>query len=176
MVEIPLGIVVERRDVDHPWQDHEFVPVGIIPGAADTDSWRELARGDGWVRYHVGTLPLELHRKETESYKVNLSNDPPMIYVMLSTNDDPDSDEEVALSMVTASPYDAQDYLDSGEDILEGIPMPEDLVAWIQSFIDRHHVDEPFYKRKRKRYDPDSADRRPRVGGQRPAQNSDKQQ
>jgi hypothetical protein len=35
--------------------------------------------------------------------------------------------------------------------------MPPDLVAWVQAFVDKHHVDEPFYKRKRKRYDPDEA-------------------
>ena len=158
MVEMPLGVVVERRDVDNPWQDHEFVPVDVIPGAgAAEDGWRELARGDGWIRYHAGTLPLELHRKETEAYKVNLSNDPPMVYVMLSVSDDPDDDREVELALVTASPYDAQDYLDSGEDILEGVPMPDGVIAWVQSFVDRHHVDEPFYKRKRKRYDPNGA-------------------
>jgi hypothetical protein len=41
--------------------------------------------------------------------------------------------------------------------------MPPDLVAWVQAFIDRHHVDEPFQKRKRKRYDEDTA----RTGRQR---------
>ena len=28
------------------------------------------------------------------------------------------------------------------------------VTAWMQAFVDKHHVDEPFYKRKRKRYDP----------------------
>jgi hypothetical protein len=29
--------------------------------------------------------------------------------------------------------------------------MPEGLIAWVQAFVERHHVDEPFVKRKRKR-------------------------
>ena len=33
--------------------------------------------------------------------------------------------------------------------------MPPDVVAFVQSFVDEHHVDEPFYKRKRKRHDPE---------------------
>jgi len=50
---------------------------------------------------------------------------------------------------VTASPYLAEDLLD-GDDIVEALAMPEGLIAWVQAFIDRHHVDEPFVKRKRK--------------------------
>ena len=30
--------------------------------------------------------------------------------------------------------------------------MPEDIMAWVQDFVNRHHVDEPFKKRKRKDY------------------------
>ena len=52
---------------------------------------------------------------------------------------------------MTASPYEAQDYLDSGEEIVEAVPAPEGLVAWISAFIQAHHVDEPFKKRKQSR-------------------------
>lgn len=31
---------------------------------------------------------------------------------------------------MTASPYEAQDYEDNGEDIVEKILMPEGLIAW----------------------------------------------
>jgi hypothetical protein len=168
MQSIPLGVVVERRRIDHPWQDHEWRPVAVIPGAPEAenpDEWKELARGDGWVRYLAGSLPLELHRKETEAYKVNLSNDPPVIYVVLSETDAPDAAHEVEPSLVTASPYDAQDYEDAGEELLDGVPMPDPLIAWIADFIERHHVDEPFHKRKRKRYDPNDVGFGPRPDG-----------
>ena len=51
---------------------------------------------------------------------------------------------------MTVCPYEAQDYLDSGEEIVEAVAMPEGVVAFVQAYIDEHHVDEPFYKRKRK--------------------------
>ena len=38
-----------------------------------------------------------------------------------------------------------------GDDLVEAVPMPDGLIAWVQAFIDRHHVDQPFVKRKRKR-------------------------
>jgi Protein of unknown function (DUF3305) len=167
MVSMPVGVVVERRDLDNPWQDHQWVPVAVIPGAGPVDDWREIARGDGWVRYLIGSAPLDLHRKETESYKVNLSNDPPQVFVLLRAEEEPDAVHEVKLALVTASPYDAQDYLDTNDDGLLGVPMPPEVVAWMQAFVDRHHVDEPFYKRKRKRYDPDKVDFGPRPDGTR---------
>lgn len=157
MQSIPIGVVVERRRIDHPWQDHEWLPVAVIPGADRTEDWTELARGDGWVQYLAATMPLELHRKETDGYKVNLSNDTPLIYVVMSECDEPDAEHEIEATHVTASAFDAQDYLDSGESIVEGVPMPEGIVAWVQAFVERYHVDEPFHKRKRKRYDPDKA-------------------
>ncbi len=149
---LPLGVVVERREIDHPWQDHAWRPVSVIAGAGPVSDWKEIGAGQRWTRYHAATLPLELHRRETEAYRTNLSNDPPLIYVVLTEPDDGERDVEPFL--VTASPYEAQDYLDSGEDVVEGVPMPDGVIAWVQDFIDKHHVDEPFKKRKRKRYDP----------------------
>jgi len=164
MVSLPLGVIVERRALDNPWQDHEWVAVSVIPGADSIGEWREIDRGDGWVRYLIGSETLELHRKDTESYKINLSKDPPQIYVLLRKDDDPDAEHEIQLFLVTASPYDAQDYLDTEDDGMMSVTMPDEVIAWVQAFVDKHHVDEPFYKRKRKRYDPDN------VGfGQRPA-------
>ena len=60
---MPVGIVVERRETDHPWQDHAWLPVAVIPGAppADADGeWRRLDAGEGWVHYHAATLEVEL--------------------------------------------------------------------------------------------------------------------
>lgn len=167
MASMPVGVVVERRELDNPWQDHEWIPVAVIPGAGSVGEWRELDRGDGWVRYLIGSAPLELHRKDTESYKVNLSNDPPQVFVLLRAEDEPEAPHEIKLVLVTVSPYDAQDYLDTEDDGLLGVPMPAEIIAWVQAFVDRHHVDEPFYKRKRKRYDVDDVGfgRRPNGGG-----------
>jgi hypothetical protein len=177
MVSIPIGVIVERRAVDNPWEDHQWVAVEVVPGAGSVGAWLELDRGDGWVRYLVGTAPLELHRKDTESYKINLSNDPPQVFVLLRAEDDPDADHDIKLSLVTASPYDAQDYLDTEDDGMMGVPMPAEIIAWVQAFVDKHHVEEPFYKRKRKRYDPNEMEfgRRPAAsngGGNNPGTGS----
>jgi hypothetical protein len=158
---VPLGIVLERRRLDHPWKDHAWVPVGVIPGAPARDprgDWLLLKEGDGWARYHCGTLPLELFRKETEAYKITLAQMPPRLFVILRADDDPDAAHEVVPFAVTASANDVHEYLDSSEDIVEPVPMPAELIALISDFIDQHHVDVPFIKRKRKRYNPKAYD------------------
>ena len=149
MVTMPVGVVVERQDIDNPWQKWRWRPVAVMTGAAPAAGGSELLRGKGFVRYFGGTLPLELHRKETEAYRRNLSNAPPTIYVALRSDSAVTGDMLYRPVEVTASPYIAEDLLD-GDDIVEALPMPDGLIAWVQAFIDRHHVDEPFVKRKRK--------------------------
>lgn len=167
---IPVGLVLERRKIDNPWQNYRWSAVSVIVGAPDVGEWTLLEQGLDFERYHAATLPLTLYRKETESYKVNLSGQP-SVYVVLRNNDDPDSPYEVYPFLATASAYEAQDYLDSGEETVESVPMPEGLIAWVQDFCDTHHEDEVFIKRKRSdhRHEQEKFARQPRVddGGRR---------
>ena len=146
-----LGVIVERRKIDHPWQEWAWKAVAVIPGAHRVEAWTEIAQGDGWTQYHAVTMPVELHRRETEAYVANLETERPAVYVVM--RDDDDDEEEGGhpyyVALVTLSPYDAQDYLDSGEDLVEAVPMPEPVLAWMQDFVGQHHVEEPFVKRKR---------------------------
>ena len=150
-----LGVVVERRDIDSPWQDYVWRPVAVIPGAPEVDQWKEVNRGEGWIQYHAATLSLELHRKETEAYHYNLASRPPVIYVVLR-QDEEAGEHEVEPFVVTASPAESQDFLDAGDDIVEAVPMPEVVIDWVQAFVDTHHVDQPHHKRTPKRLDPDT--------------------
>jgi Protein of unknown function (DUF3305) len=149
-ISMPLGVVVERCELDNRWQRWAWKAVAVLPGAPPVEAWRELARGERCVRWHAGTLPLQLHRAETEAYRVNLSGRSPAVYVVLRKTrpSERTAGNEVAPFLVTASPYEAEGYME-GEDLVEAAPMPEGLVAWVQAFVQRHHVDQPFVKRKR---------------------------
>ena len=153
---IPVGVVVERREIDNPWEDYTWAPVAIIPGAPPmetTDEWKVLQHGDGWVHYHAGTLKLELLSGETDGYRTNLSNPQPYVYIVMTPGEDDDGHEIVPF-IVTASPHEAEGYTEDSEQIVEGVPMPEEMVAWVREFIVKHHVEVAFKKRKRKPYDP----------------------
>ena len=147
---MPVGVVLERRETDNKWIDHAWFVAGVLPGVEEDGGWREVARGDGWIQYHAATLTLELFSSETEGYKYNLSLEPPQIYVVMAPTDDPDDKHEIDVRLVTVCPYEAADYLDGSEDIVEAAPMPPVLAAWVAEFVETHHVDQPFVKRKRK--------------------------
>jgi len=38
---------------------------------------------------------------------------------------------------------------DTGEELVEKVPMTEGLIAWIRDFVELHHEDETFIKRRR---------------------------
>lgn len=146
-----VGVVLERRPLDNPWQDAEWRAVAVVPGAPAVDAWRQLD-GDGRiVRFHAATLPLELFRKETEAYRYNLSLDPPTVYVVLRESEE--AEHGIAVCEITASPYEAQVFLDAEENMVEPVPMPEAIRAWVAAFVERYHVDEPVYKRTRTSHD-----------------------
>lgn len=145
---LPVGVVIARHKVESPWQDYAWRPEAVIAGAPADAGWRELAHGEGWVQFLAGTVTLELHRKETEAYKYNLECRQPMLYVVLTPDDDPDSPWPVRVLTVTASPFEAQNYLDSGEEIVEAVAIPEAIHRWLADFVDEHHVEEEFRKRK----------------------------
>ena len=173
---MPLGVVIEWRRIEHPWKDHEWRPVAVIPGAPPLDPrgpWTLLREGEGRAQYHAGTLPLELFRSDTENYKMNLSQKPPRIFVVLRDSQDAAGDHEFVPFLVTADPYEAQNYLNSGEEIVEPVTMPAEVLALVKDFTEAHHVEAAFVKRPRK--DPkgknDPFSRRPAV--ERPARGED---
>ena len=152
---MPLGVIVERREIDNPWQRHRWSVVGMFPGAREIDAPQVLRAQPGWVQYHAATLPATLHSGETEGYKRNLANAAPVVYVLLRPDDDAGvgvgGDDPPRPFLVTVCPYEAQDYLDAGDmdESVESVPMPDGLEAWVAAYVNAHHVDEPFHKRKR---------------------------
>ena len=162
---MPVGIVVERRDSSHPWQDYAWLPVAVIPGAPPADPsgpWKKLREGEGWKQYLAGTLTVEIHRTDTEAYLDCLSADPPLVFVVLQ--EELEGEHEVTPFLATVSTYEAQDYADAGENIVEGVPMPESMIAWLRAFIDAHHVEQPFRKRRLRRSKEGEASAKPRYG------------
>lgn len=148
---VRLGIVVERRAIDHPWQKERWRPVDLILGAPETETWRPLLAGEGWARWHAATLPLVAHRRETDAYLYNLTSPRPAVYVGLRRRADAGFPWQPFLA--TVSPWEAFALGEIGEDIVEGLPMPEPLRLWLEDFVARHHVELPFEKRKRRRFD-----------------------
>ncbi len=145
---IPVGVVLRRTPGATRWAKWAWSVSAVLPGSGPGEG-RELRREGEAVEYHAGTCPLTLHRTDTEAYLTALNGAPPSIFVILRVPPDaPDGRPEPLL--VTASAYEAQDYADNGEDIVERVPLPLGLEAWIADFVARRHKAEAFVKRKRR--------------------------
>jgi hypothetical protein len=157
---MPLGVVLERRRIDHPWAEVSWRAAAVIPGAPAPPAAAQA--GD---RVHAATLALALHRKLTEGYRANLSQPEPAVYVVLRGG-------EAGMPrpfLVTACPYEAQNYDMGGDERVDAVPMPPPVAAFLARFVAAHHVDEPFRKRRRTPHGPndDKPARKGNVGGPR---------
>jgi hypothetical protein len=143
---MPLGVVIRRTPGVTRWAQWAWKAVSVLPGSGPAD-WVELRRDGETVEYHAATLPLTLWRSDTDAYLVNLADAVPSIYVVLSP--DPTGASPMQVALVTAAPYEAQDYEVSGDEIVEKVPMTAGLIAWMRAFVEAHHKEEPFIKRRR---------------------------
>ena len=143
---MPLGVVLRRTPGATRWARHAWKASAVLPGAPDAD-WRELRREGEAVEYHAATRMLELHGAETEAYVHGLGAKVPSVFVVMRAVSGQEHPFEIVL--VTASPYEAQDYCDSGEEIVEKVAMPPGLLAWVTDFVERFHQEEVFVKRRR---------------------------
>lgn len=147
-LKIDVGVVVEKRVPKSQWIDELWVPVAVVMGETSFKPGEEMMKGQGFVRYFAGHAEIYCHATETEAYVHNLESREPALYVVLRR--DEDGPLPWMVHAVTASPYEAQDYEDSAEDLIERVLIPHGVLEALVDFVDAHHVERPFKKRKRK--------------------------
>ena len=143
---LPLGIIIRRTPSVSRWVPFAWKVVAVIPGAGPAD-WQPLREEGEAVEFHAATVPLELHRADAEAYRAGLSTRTPAIAVVLRQ----DGGDRPEVLLATASPYEAQDYQDGGDEQVELVPMTPGLIALIRDFVEAHHEEEAFVKRRRDR-------------------------
>jgi hypothetical protein len=155
--KMAVGVVVERRKAQSPWIDFTWKPVAVLAGLPEAAPWTMLSQDGEGATFYAGPAEIALHRTETSNYRDNLGSGAPMLWVALRPTGVEPPYEVFA---VTADPSEGEAWTESGSDLVDVVPMPEALRAVIDAFIAEHHVEQPFYKRKRDRADPDAFARR----------------
>lgn len=117
----------------------------MLPGAAQAN-WQLLREEGDAAEFHAATVPLDLHAADAEAYLHGLHAETPAIYVVLRETDD---ERPFEIVLVSASPYEGQDYADNGDDIVEKVPMPPQLHELIAAYAETHYEHEDFIKRRR---------------------------
>ena len=149
-LRISIGVLAEKRRSFSQWAQDYWIPTAIIEGHLNHHEGDLLYEADGVKRYFLGFSEIYCHASETEAYIHNFESQVPAIYVILRKDEENLHPLDWFVHTVTVSPYLAQDFSDSDEDIVERVLMPLDIAKQLMDFIDEHHVEEVFKKRKRR--------------------------
>ena len=146
LVSIPVGVVVERRRAKSVWAEFLWRPVSVLAGKPSAEPWTVLDVQAESVLFYAGEAVIELHRTESTYYRDNLACDTPRLWVVLSPTG---SDPPYELLTVTADPAEGEGFTDAGNNLVETVPMPQDILVIVGQFIATHHVERSFIKRRR---------------------------
>lgn len=162
-LSIPVGVVVERRKADSPWADFVWCGVAVLPDEPETKPWTVLREQGGTTLFYAGSAAVDLYPSETARYRDNLASGSPSIWTVLSPAE---GAWPYAVAAATADPAEGEAFTEAGDNLVEAVAMPEVLREAIETFVAEHHVEREFFKRKRRRADPEALARREHEGGQ----------
>lgn len=154
---VEVGVIVERRSLKSLWVDHAWVPVAVLAGAPTAAAWTVLHQSADVTRYYAGAFALEIFASETGMYRENLRSGRPTLWVSLRPANTPPG---IALHLVTADPAEGEALTEPGTAIIEAVAMPLEIQERLAAFIEAHHVERPFIKRKRDSADPEAMAKR----------------
>lgn len=150
---LEVGVIVERRALQNPWVDHAWRPVAVLAGTPAAAPWTVLGETAQATRYYAGAFQLDFFGSETTMYRENLRSGNPSLWVSLRPTDTPPG---IVLHLVTADPAEGEALTEPGTDVIETVPMPPEIQRHLAAFVEAHHVERPFVKRKRDRTDPEA--------------------
>lgn len=156
-LRIPVGVLVRRSRATSQWIDHLWQPVEVLVGEPEASPWTVVESDGDTTTFYAGAADLEIYRAETGNYRDNLVSGRPSIWVALRSAE---AEMPYRLFAVTADPTEGEGYTQAGTDIVEAVPMPQAIEDVLAAFVAEHHVETPFFKRKRDRANPEALARR----------------
>lgn len=149
---IEIGVVIARRQLKGPWATQAWLPVAALPAAPGAQAGTRLRTSEGEETFYAGAYALALHPGDTAHYRDNLASGRPSVWIALRMEG-----ESPIVSTVTADPYEGEAMAGGTGEIVEAVPMPEDVQRRLAAFVAQFHVERPFIKRKRDKAGRDSA-------------------
>ena len=143
---VQVAVVMEREAQPNRWEAWRFKVVDVVLHETEFGLEPRILRDDGKRQrtLHPG-FTLELFKDEAEGYHLNLTSGSPVWFVMWRIDEDDPSrawPETVSLSYNEAGRWlDAQERVDN-------VPLPDELIAWLQAYTDEHYRPEPKRRRR----------------------------
>jgi hypothetical protein len=146
LARIPVGVIMERHKAKSPWIDYLWRPVSVLVGTPVAAPGTALQASSGAPLFYAGAAVIELHRTETGYYRDNIASAAPSLWVALRAAA---FELPYEVMTVTADPAEGEALTEAGDNLVEAVPMPPEIIATIRHFIAEHHVERPFVKRRR---------------------------
>jgi hypothetical protein len=158
LITIPVGVVVERLKAQSHWIDFVWRAANVLEGVPETPAWTLLEGDKERALFYAGAADVSLYTSDTAHYRENLATGFPKLWIVLRpTGVEPPFD----LVTVTADPFEGEGMTEGATDLIETVPMPDSIKVVLEDFIAEHHVEQPFFKRKRDKANLDAFARRP---------------
>jgi hypothetical protein len=132
-----LAIVMEQRPVRSRWAEVAWQPVSVLESDEVPGPARLLVRQEGYEQWLHPGFALAIHRDEIEGYYLNVSSVSPRVFVMWRM----DGERGLPLEL-TASYEEGARWLDGGA-LVEALPMPPAVFAWVGGYVERNYRPEP---------------------------------
>lgn len=136
------------------WQSHRWVLESVVlDNSFSTPVFEKSAvllnKNDSNERWKHAGYKAELFTDDAEGYYLNVTTEAPCWFVLWRMEEEAGiCDEPIAKPEAVSLSYnDAGRWLDAQETV-EQVPLPPEVVVWLQAFVDEHHVLET---KKRKR-------------------------
>ncbi|HYD55955.1 MAG TPA: DUF3305 domain-containing protein [Burkholderiales bacterium] len=132
-----LAVVMQRRAIDNPWQDHVWEPVGVVPDGDGATGPRRLVSEPRLAQWLHPGFRIALRRSEAAGYFHNVTAAAPSVFVLWRMEG-----EQAVPHYVTASYDEASRWMDGGAQV-DAVPMPAALCEWVAAFVAEHYKPEP---------------------------------
>ena len=146
LANLPVGVVIERHKATSPWIDYVWRASSVLEGVPTAAPWTVLGTTGDTTSFYAGAAIVALHRTETANYLSNLEASAPLLWVVLRPTG---MEPPLEIVTVTADPAEGEAFSEAGQDLVETVPMPRFVVAAVEAFVVEHHVERPFFKRRR---------------------------
>ena len=136
---IPVKAVFDRPGTGGRWRLS-----AIVPAVAAEEGSTGLSVGQ------ADALAIKLFPDEAEGYWLNVTTEAPAIFVHWREDALPGGSTEPQALFVTLSYNEAARLLDAGE-MVDTVPMPGELLAWLTEYVNLHYQPEQKKKKGRNR-------------------------
>jgi hypothetical protein len=150
-LRFPVAVVIERIPLANRWASEKWQVGAVERDDSPLEVAVKLSDDATGTRWRFTGFVIELHTSESEGYFLNITAPEPKIFVMWRMLD-PEIIAADGLAarpeLVTVSYNEAARLMDGGERV-DVVPLPPDVLAWMQPFVAANYKPEPKRKARR---------------------------